>query len=423
MSVVPIGRRRWPSRRGNRAAFARRFGPAWTDTLQHALTRGDPSADALVAIDGARGVEVRRQLARALVDGLAALDEPDDAVVALLADAERVPTHVDAALIASGPPGWYTVPLPLHLVSMSAGALVGLYAASSIARVLGSTGCLLNGTEHRLRETARWLSTSMLPGSLAPGREGYVATLQVRLLHAHMRRASRRRGHDEAAFGVPVCQADLAFTWLGFTLASMRAEAAAGFDLDAEEIAGTYRYWWQTAHLLGLDADLVGDIRGHDDAERLEEMLWMTMGETADASARLAARTLDVVGAELERLVPLPGGAGDAVLRALVRRFHGAERAGTLDIGGGRALERLLGPLAAAARVHRSVSRRDAARWEAARADRVGEALAREVAARSDGPNAYERLVTALDASVAAGAVTVPDASLTSGPEALPEAA
>ena len=420
MSVVPIGRKRWPSRRGNRAAFARRFGPAWTGTLQHALTRGDPLADALVAIDGVRGVEVRRQLARGFVDGLASLDEPDEAVAALLADTERVPPHVDAALVASGPPGWYTVPLPLHLVSMSAGALVGLYAASSIARVLSSTGCLMNGAEHRLRDTARWLSTSMLPGSLAPGREGYVATLQVRLLHAHMRQATRRRGHDEAAFGVPVCQADLAFTWLGFTLASMRAEAAAGFDLDEAEIAGTYRYWRQTAHLLGLDADLVGDIESHDDAEQLEERLWMTMGETPDASALLAARTLDVVGAELERLTPLPGGAGDVVLRALIRRFHGAERAEALDAGGGRALERLLGPLATAARAHRFVSRRDAARWEATCTSRVDEALAREVAARSDAPNAYERLVATLDASVAAGAPAAPH---TCGADELPKAA
>ena len=399
MSVVPIGRGRWPSGRGSRASFARRFGAARTDRLHAALTGGDPLADALVAIDGARGVEVRRQLARGLASGLASLEDPDESVAALLADVESVPPHVDEALIRSGPPGWYAVPLPVHLASMSAGALIGLYASPSIAGVLTSTRCLLNDTEHRLRETARWLSTAMLPGSLAPGEAGYAATVKVRVLHAHMRRAARRRGHDERMWGTPVSQADLAFTWLGFTLTSMRAEASAGFGLTADEISGNYRYWWQLAHLLGIDAALVGSVRDHDDAERLERMLRATLGDVGHESADLTERTLRVAAEELERMIRLPGGTGDDVLRALVGRFHGAANAEALGAGKPTAIASLMTPVAAAARLHRHASRRDTTRWQSVCTGRVDEALAQAEAAPTDGPDAYERLAETLDAS------------------------
>ena len=418
MSIVPFVDKRWPSSRGERATFVRRFGAAPTDRLQRAINRGDPVADALVAIGGNRGMLVRRQVAHGLRFGLASLDAPDEAVVRLLEETESVPAHVDEALIASGPPGWYAVPRSMHLASMSAGALLGLYAAPSIAGVLSSTDRLLSNAGHRLRDTAHWLSMSMLPGSLAVGQAGYVATVEVRLLHAHMRRKTRRRGHDERAFGVPINQADLALTWLGFTLTSMRAEASIGFDLSEAEIAGNYGYWQQQAHLLGIDAELVGDVRDHDDASRLEELLRTTASGTPEASVALTEHTLRVAAEELEGMLPVPGGTGEGVLRALATRFDGDGLGRALGEGSRPAFTPLLTPFAAAARVQRSAARRDTTQWNTTCANRVIEARELLADAANDEPNAYQRLSLALDASVRTGTCPFSDSAAVSCPHA-----
>jgi len=87
--------------------------------------------------------------------------------------------------------------------------------------VLTTTGRLIDGAQRRaFKKPAKWLMAQMLPGALRPGQPGYVATLQVRMLHAHMRRLARSRGYDEAAFGAPINQVDLARTWMDFTVTS-----------------------------------------------------------------------------------------------------------------------------------------------------------------------------------------------------------
>jgi len=124
------------------------------------------------------------------------------------------------------------VPAAAHVVSLSAGALIRVYESPSISQVLATSGRLIEGADRRIRETGKWVSTVMLPGSLRPGGPGYVATLQVRMLHANMRRLARSRGFDEAAYGAPINQVDLARTWMDFTLTSLRAEETDGLRPD-----------------------------------------------------------------------------------------------------------------------------------------------------------------------------------------------
>lgn len=393
MSVKPIGRSRWPIDRGSRAAFAGRFGEASCARFHDALNTGDPPADAVVAIGGERGNAIRGQLARGLAFGLASLENPDDVVANLLRETESVPDHVDGALIANGPRAWYRIPLRLHLLSMSAGALIAVYTSPSIASVLSATGRLNAHTGNRLRDTARWLSSSMLPGSLAVGGAGYVATVELRLVHAHARRAARRRGHDERRFGTAINQVDLARTWLAFTLTGMRAEASLGFAPREAEVTDNYGYWQQLAHLLGIEPALVGHVRTHPDAERLEESVQATSGEPEQASVTLTTRTLEAVASALDDVTTLPDGASRKVLACLVRRFHGDAKADALEVPRTPLLGALMTPVAALARAHRAIRHDDDAHWNAAAIGRYADALDAALADQASVPQVLSPIV------------------------------
>ena len=412
MPVVPITGDRWPTDRSGRDAFAHRHGSAWCERFHAALLTGDPLADAIVAIGGERAVEVRRQLAQGLVSGLASLDDPDETVVDLLRETESVPSHVDAALITSGPRAWYDVPFRLHLLSMSAGALVGVYTSPSIASVLSATGRLGTDTERRLHDTASWLTTTMLPGSLAVGEAGYIATVELRLVHAHARRTARRRGHDERRFGTAINQVDLARTWLAFTLTAMRAEASLGFAPNEAEIAENYGYWQQVAHLLGIDPGLVGNVRSHADAECLERMVDSVSGAPDRKSVALTQRMLAVVADALDGMTALPNGVSRKVLETLVRRFHGDARTDALEVGRAAGLGALMAPVIALARVHRALQRRDVVSWSAAGAGRYADALATALADQTAVPQTVTPVVAVAQAPTALAIPTLPEPSV-----------
>jgi len=347
----------------------------WCRRFHAALTETDPLADAVMAIDGARRQPIERQLAQGLSDGLAAIAAPDPVVVNLLEAAGTVPAHVDPALIASGPRAWYDVPFRLHLLSMSAGALVGLYASPSIASVLDATGQLNERTAKRLHDTARWLSSTMLPGSLEPGQAGHTATVRLRLLHARARQAARRHGHDEHAHGPAINQVDLVRTWLAFTLSSLRAQDSLGFAQSAASIAETYAYWQQVAHLLGISPTLIEGVRSHADAERLETMVMATSGPCVAPSQRLTERTLSTVAQTLDDMAPMPEGASRHLLDTLARRFHGHDRADALGLSRSRCADTLMEPVIALARGYRGVRRCRAEAPSAVEAGRYTDAL------------------------------------------------
>lgn len=363
----------WPTEQGQRASVVAQFGATRADLAQWALTTGDPLADAVVEEIHADGTSVRRALAQGIEHGLASLDDPPPAVAALLTDVERPPAGVDEDLIDAGCRPFFSVPTFLHVISLSGGALIRVYDSPSISAVLTTTGRLVDGVQRRLEETGTWVNATMLPGSLRPGGYGYTTTLQVRMLHAHMRRFSRGRGYDESQFGTAINQIDLARTWMDFTLTSYRAEAAMGFDRTASEMATVYRYWWHIAHLMGVDARLVAGVEDHEAAQRVDDLLQAVTGPPGPGSVELAHATLGAIADQLHALMKLPTAIGRPALFALTRRFHGHALADDLALPR-PALDPLLTPAIAVIRRHRAKLRRDAAGWAAIHEQGIAEA-------------------------------------------------
>jgi hypothetical protein len=144
----------WPSARSRRTAIVAQFGGDRADLAQWALTTADPLADAVAAAIHTDGAAVRAAFSKGVTDGLAALDDPHPAVGALLASTEAFPDYADDELLDHGSAPFYTAPGPVHLVSLSAGALIRVYDSPSIAGVLTTTGRLIDGAERRIRAAA-----------------------------------------------------------------------------------------------------------------------------------------------------------------------------------------------------------------------------------------------------------------------------
>ncbi|MCW2600551.1 MAG: hypothetical protein JWM02_2380 [Frankiales bacterium] len=354
----------WPHARGTRSSLIAQFGTDRADVAGWALTSGDPLADAVVADIHDGHPQARQAVQLGIRDGLDAVVDPPESVVAFLSDTERLPDYADDDLLDHGSAPFFTMPPPVHLISLSAGALIRVYESPSIAAVLATTERLVDGADRRIRETGTWVATAMLPGSLRVGQPGYVATLQVRMLHANMRRLVRNRGFDEAAYGTPINQVDLARTWMDFTVTSLQAEESMGFGLTTSETASLYRCWWLLGHLLGIDARLIEGISTHEQARRVDELLQAVTGPLIAESALLAAATLESITGELRDALNLPESIGSKALSALARRFHGDAIADELGIASSGAVDAVISRAISVIRSRRLKGRQNTGQWQ-----------------------------------------------------------
>ena len=355
----------WPTGRSSADAVLAQFGESRAELVGWALTTGDPLADAVVAEMHELGMRnTRPLLEQGISNGVASLPDPPPAMGALLTQAETPPAYVTDELLDGYTRPWFSSPGPVHMISLSAGSLVRAYESPSIAHVLTLTGRLVEGAERRIEETGKWLTAMMLPGALRPGQPGYVATLQVRMLHAHMRRLAYDRGYQSALHGAPINQVDLARTWMDFTVTSYRAEELLGFDLSPREQDQLYRYWWYAGHLLGIDARLIGGITNNEAAKRVDDMLQTVTGPVTEESVVLADATLGSVTGSLNELLRVPRGLGRPVLNAITRRIHGPGMSHDLRIPAEPAADLWLTPTVAAIRIARDRRRSKPAAWE-----------------------------------------------------------
>jgi hypothetical protein len=370
---------------------AAQFGESHSDLIGWALATADPLADAVVTEIHSGRPGINRSLLAGLRDGLASLHQPPDAVAALLADAERRPDFVTDDLIARGSAAYYTSPGAVHLLALTGGSLVRVYESPSISAVLAATGRLVEGAEQRILETGKWLATVMLPGALGVGQPGYVATLQVRMLHAHMRRFVRDRGYNEAAHGAPINQTDLVRTWMDFTLTSYRAEDQMGYGLTEPELAELYSYWHLVAHLLGIDDRLVRGIADNARAQRMDDLLQAVTGPPIAESATLAAATIETAVDLIHQFVSIRPELARPAVRALTRRFHGDRIADALEIPPSAAADAILTPAIEVIRTRRAHLRRDPVAWAEAMGKNLAEARQRLAPGSDEAGTQYER--------------------------------
>ena len=138
-------------------------------------------------------------------------------------------------------------------------AFIATFMNKYSALPMALTGALSSeGAARRVKETATFFATSVLPGALARYGAGFKAAAMVRLMHSMVRYNAMRKGRwDVSVYGIPIPQVDqMPAGLIGATLVATAAVRAGRKEFsDAErarvEIA-RYR-----CYLLGLPEALL----------------------------------------------------------------------------------------------------------------------------------------------------------------------
>jgi hypothetical protein len=282
-----------PSRFLNASAARARFGDR-VDRLGAYLTRMDPLADAVVeaieTMPAGAGWALFRQAAQA---GIASTSDAANAPAALrafFAEVERVPLWVDwetldrggAVLMRAGPLGG----IVLGLKSLVLG-----YASPAGNKPLILSGRLEEQAGRRLSETARFVQATIAPGGMRPRGVGWQLTLNVRLIHAQVRRMILRSGRwDDAAWGAPINQHDELGTSLLFSVIVLEGLRQLGMRIATPDSDAYMHLWRWSGWLMGIDPELLPATEA--EGRRLGDIIAATQGEPDDDSRRLARALL-----------------------------------------------------------------------------------------------------------------------------------
>jgi len=295
--------------------------------------KGDPLADAVIETLEHSPGKAKDLLLHGLKHGHQTIPAAPESIRALLAEAEKASaeTPIEILRLATEPyllmgPTWISV-------SLGPGALIHTYCDPSIAAVLSRTGSLLESqAARRLMETQLWNLKILRQGGLLVGGQGYVHTLQVRLLHARIRANLLKRGGPPFSASIPIDQRQLLRTWLDFTVVSFQSLERIGFNFDAQQLSSLYALWRLVGRLLGIEQSMLSLVTDHNTANVLLREIDTLTAPPDDRSLALTRAMLDAIGLRLAGVWGMPTDISILFVESLARHFHGAQLADALNI-------------------------------------------------------------------------------------------
>ncbi|HET8730230.1 MAG TPA: oxygenase MpaB family protein [Moraxellaceae bacterium] len=268
--AIPRRARHYMNRRMNvpvwmRLALGRDPSPSKAEWAQMvgALMEGDPAMDRCVSWMfeyGAR--EARTLFYRALENGIDSVPDAPAPLRAFFEEVERVPDWVDWDLIDEGVRFTHRIGLagPYILRDL---ALMGGYLLSGFNKALVLTGALNKGAAQRIAETGKWWMDCTEADGLRRGGPGWRSSIEVRLVHAMVRRHLPSRPEwDVAEYGLPVNQIDMVATYLAFGPIMLLGVRALGIPVTRRDSRAVMHLWKYVAWLMGVKEQwLVDDER------------------------------------------------------------------------------------------------------------------------------------------------------------------
>jgi hypothetical protein len=201
--------------------------------------------------------------------------------------------------------------------------LIGGYQLSAVNKTLMATGALRNNPAKRLMETTKWFLDCMRFGGMEKFASGYVSTLQVRMIHALVRRQlSRSPNWDAAADGMPINQADLHNTYLGHSVVYLLGVKLLGVPLSADEKQAVMDLWRYIGWLMGVDEHMLHET----EVEALIGLYRNTLSQPGpDESSRILAGALtdEPLSIRFGPFARVRGRWSRAVHLSIVRTFLG----------------------------------------------------------------------------------------------------
>lgn len=172
---------------------------------------GDLTGDAYAALMGQYGFRsLVDMLVLACDKGLEAVSDAPPELAALIHEMERVPDWLDMALVEEGARQERNSAANLSPFAIR-GAFIATFLNKYSALPMALTGTLSHATAaRRVKETASFFTTTILPGALDRFGPGFRAAAMVRLMHSMVRVnvLSRPGLWDAKTYGMPIPQLD-----------------------------------------------------------------------------------------------------------------------------------------------------------------------------------------------------------------------
>lgn len=223
---------------------------------------GDLVADAYAALMRQYGFRTLvAMLVQACDEGVETMPDAPDELVAFIRDMERRPEWLDMDLVEEGARIDRNVAANLGPFIIR-GAFIATFMNKYSALPMAITNTLSSETAgRRVKETATFFTTSVLPGALERFGPGFKAAAMVRLMHSMVRANVLRRSADWdlRVYGVPIPQVDQMPAGLIpiFLLSEkLLAEGRSAFTREERARVELARY---RCFLLGLPEELLAD--------------------------------------------------------------------------------------------------------------------------------------------------------------------
>ncbi|HMS19048.1 oxygenase MpaB family protein [uncultured Sphingorhabdus sp.] len=329
---------------------------------------GDITGDAYAALMREYGF---RRLVDMLIEacdkGVDKVEGAPPELVALITEMERIPDWLDMKMVERGAKAERNSAANISPFAIR-GAFIATFLNKYSALPMALTGTLSHATAaKRVKETATFFTTTVLPGALKRFGPGFKAAAMVRLMHSMVRVnvLSRPGMWDSKIYGIPIPQLDqmpAGLIPIYFLSEKVLGQGRTSFNAEERAKVELARY---RCYLLGLPEDLLAD--NPTDIVRI----WCTRSATLryeydDAiCGGLLRATME---AELSKDRSLPG----RVFRRLERSFARVFFVNTF----------LKGDEAAAASVGVPLTGKDKALYAATMAAIVGQTLGHKVASR-----------------------------------------
>jgi len=322
---------------------------------------GDPLADAFVAdMDTIGRGPGMRMLRLALADGIDAVPDAPDSLVALFKQLDTLPDWADLAMIDRGSRHTARYNRQSGIVLGASSLLIG-YANTIASRPLDMTGRYIENAGARTIEVGTWLREISSPGGLERTSLGFERTVRVRLIHAMVRHQLGQSPEWNAeAWGLAISQAHLAYTLIEFCLVPLRGLEQIGAPFRPDEVAASYARWRYVGYLLGIGEDLLPVTEA--DQRRLEELHLLTRPDVEDFCRKLVLGiNTEFLVPEIEQLLPsrpaLVANQAPKLVYGLERVFLGDEIAGELGVPDSRSKHVIRRAAPALAAVNRQLDR------------------------------------------------------------------
>lgn len=147
----------------------------------------------------------------------------------------------------------------VRAISLLVSSLVEGYSLSKATHVLVATGRLQQDVLRRVYETSQMTHNMTAPGGLRPGGAGHRTIMEVRLLHAMVRKYLRAQGWDTGKYDEPINQEDMAFTIIEFDYLAQRGMERMGASLTPDDQQAMHHLWRFAARQNGVCEAMLTD--------------------------------------------------------------------------------------------------------------------------------------------------------------------